>query len=358
MPTLEEALSGDGRKSPNAPIIIDRSTLERVAECPMQAKLTREGKAIESIEAVSGNEVHRVIAEAIAMRVESWTEPQELREYMDVQIMLSRPDLQPDAVDALKRYTYTLSRLICEHPDGQARDPDDLMRFDGGEGKRSGQLSVEFMKGTEDRGPVIITCGVDLLLAGPTPAQVKLVDWKTGRKRWTQDLVAESFQFGTFYPYLVMRNYPDVQFVDVEIHMPRLYDFTPPWRFTEKHMDAAHARIYRAVQQYLDDMSNPEHTPAWPARGKCEICDVVMDCPAANAIPSATAFKKSPEAYLRAFQAKLAQVAEMSSVLKGYVKEHGDLVFNGERGPVAFGVEAPKAKRFSPKIYTPGEAED
>ena len=207
------------------------------------------------------------------------------------------------------------------------------------------------MEATEDRGDVIVTCEVDLLMASASPEEAALHDWKSGRKRWTASTAKESFQFGTFYPWMVLRVYPQLQQVTTYVHMPRLYHHTNALIFKRSDMPAAEGRILSAVRWAMSD----EH-PAWPTSEKCELCPCTQACPRVNPKQLDMAKAPSPGSYLRDYIASKKRLAKMKKQLDAHVKKHGDIVVvDKEQGNVAYGTQAPKDARFSAKDYKPNE---
>ena len=123
MTQLSDLLSG---KTQLKPIIFDRTTLEQTASCPFMAHQISINGEIMGVPAEAGQESHDVISKAISARVVENGDFQWVRDTLESGMMMSRPDVQPEVVDALKRYTYTLAQLICY--DGEyERHPDDII---------------------------------------------------------------------------------------------------------------------------------------------------------------------------------------------------------------------------------------
>jgi hypothetical protein len=260
-----------------------------------------------------------------------------LRDQMEAEILKCRPDVQPDAIDGLKRYIYRFAQMLCYHGDVEPRHPDDMLHFDGGRDERSGQLGWQLKPG------IILTCEVDLLLAGRDPSEIHLHDWKTGHKHWTMGDIRSSFQFGTFYPWIVLSNYPNVQQCHVWTHMTRLCEQVTA-TFRREDMPQMEQRLRSAV-----DIYESKERPAWPQLGKCEHCPAVLICEAAEGKP-VEFFARSPDGYLSCYIAVKARAAEMKKTLDDHVRQNGDLKFDD----VCYGQEQKKApSRFSAATYKP-----
>lgn len=344
--TIEDAPAPSGP----APQIVDRSTAERWAECPAMAWHVENGRvSTSSLPADAGNEVHKILAAAVKARHMDAARPNELREMIDAAAAQSRSDVQPEVVTALRK-CWPIVQLICTHEDnGEIRSPDDLIRYDGGDGAHAGQIAADL---EIDGVKVRLTCEVDLLLATRSAKAVDLYDWKAGRTHWTATDVFGSFQF-QFYSYITLVNYPTVDTVSVSVFMPREGSATDPIDFKRRDMFAWENRIKSAVRLLLkwQSASGPTHVPAWPAPEKCSICPAAAKCPLAHQPAAEVAI--DPEAALKQLVALDAAADALRRQLTGVVRKLGrDLVF----GDLAFGTEKPreKAKRAETcSVYEP-----
>ena len=161
-----------------APVILDRSTAERWANCPHQAYHVGRGLVSNGgTDADVGSAVHEILARACHSRHADATPFPEVREFIDFAASESRPDLQPAVVDALRR-CYPIASLLCHLPNGTERHPEDLLRYDGGEGPHAGQLAGDLIeaKGDGSRGAVRLTAEVDLLMAGASSEELELYE--------------------------------------------------------------------------------------------------------------------------------------------------------------------------------------
>jgi len=331
------------------PVIIDRSTLERWGDCPHQAwHVERGGIFTGSIDADVGNEVHAILSRAVAARHEG--EPAgRIRDLIEELAMQARPDIQPRVLAAAGR-KWPLVSLICNHGYGPERAPEDILRFDGGPRGFEGQLAADILPEAEDcsRGPIRLTCEVDLLMATASPEELDLVDWKSGWRRWTAGDVLESFQFN-FYAWVILHNYPKVNTVRVRVWMTRDGEGTGVVSFRRQNMYQIGQRLLSAVHLYLQhrDAAAPENVTAWPAADKCSLCPAATRCVLVHAPEADVA--KDERAYLAQYVAIQAAADRMADVLAARVRKLGvDIEADG----MAFGTGAPTAARAKPcKLY-------
>lgn len=328
----------------------DRSTLERYATCPRMAhfvgrRLVSDG----SLDADIGNEVHRVLSKAVKARHMDHLGRAELANLIEVEAARSRPDIQPAVIDALRR-SYKISWLLCYHSDtSEGRAPEDIIRYDGGDGEFSGQLGADI---EVDGKPARLTCEVDLLMATASPRELELDDWKSGWKHWTGGLVEESFQF-QFYSYLIFRVFPSIERNSVKVFMTREGFGTSPVYFDrERDMANIAERIASAVRiarRYSSHVLTPGQIAAWPAPARCAICPAAIAC--ADAHKPAADLAKDPQGYLREYMIRSEAVAQMEKNLTAARRQRGsDYVFDG----LAFGTEKPPERKVAKRceFYT------
>lgn len=342
-----------------APIIHGRSELERWSSCPYQAMMIERGIVSNSNTLTEvGSAVHDIIAHAVKSRREDGTRFADLRAIIEELAMRSRPDMQPEVIASVRR-VWPIVDLICRNEDGTERHPDDIMRFDGGKDNHAGQLSAEIIPASSTAPATIITCELDLLLSTPSPKEVEIKDWKTGHAHWNASDVVNSFQFGAFYPYVVMRNYPDVDRVRVTIFMTRAKGCptTSPATFERSQMYAMEQRIKSAIDIY-DLHHGKDDAPALPTPEKCGNCPAATKCRLASE-PAADVARDPMKALhkLIVLEKAAAQLrAGLSKIVrKGIpgVRAPGELIF----GDVAFGAEKPVKYRVPTcKVYMIGEA--
>jgi len=339
------------------PIILGRSELERWANCPHAAwMLDHRQVSNESKLAAEGNECHDAIAAAVKARHEDAATIGRLREIVEETAAKSRPDIQPGVIDACRR-VYLILEHLCHKPYDTERAPEDILRYDGGDGQHSGQIAFDLLPAAEDgsRGPIRLTCELDLLLATPSAEEVEIDDWKSGYRHWTATDVFESFQF-QFYALAVFRKYPGVNRVKVRVFMPRKGASTSYVEFRRDQSYVIHARLLSAVELYLKHKgaTDASDVPALPLPEKCSICPAAIYCKLAHK-PECD-FKKDPAAYLAEYVATQEKADRMADVMAVAVRRDGsDIVGSG----FAFGVDKPPSKKAKPctlySIKTEGE---
>ena len=292
-------------------ITVDRSTLDRYATCPMQARLIEAGKGwLPTRPMAVGTAVHDAFSQAIQEHVDSRGV---LNQRDLVQVALDwltgiRPDLQPEAFQAARGAVWEWARLIL------SIHPDNLLRFDGGSGERSGQLAwdIEGLGCTP-------TAEVDLLYAGPSKVCLHECDYKSGRQNYTAAMVRASFQF-QLHAYLVLMNYQDVQALETVIWMTGTNRRTHPVEFTRKDLEWISPLVRSVCGEWKRWHEAPLDTvPAWPVVDKCSTCPVCTSCPAACVHESRT-ITELPD-LIAATAARLSTLEKLASAV---VDERGD----------------------------------
>lgn len=336
--TEQTLLDGFVDESPPDVPVLDRSTAERYAACPHQGWWLDHNPRLSGNDLTDvGNEVHAILSQVVKARHLDAVRPAELYELVKELAFKSRPDVQPQVIEATRR-AFPIVNLLCYHGEGE-RAPDDILRYDGGAGQHAGQLASDLAVGEQ---AVRLTAELDLLIAGASVEEVELTDWKSGWKHWTATAVRDSFQF-QFYALLVFLNYPGVNRVNVSIVMTRDGERTSPVTFDRaRHLYAIRARVISAARLFLQYHAarGPEDVDAWPSPAKCSTCDAATVCLRANLQTRELA--ADPEGYLRDYAAGVARVDQMKAALTTAVRVRGrDLNF----GDVAFGIEKPVARR-------------
>jgi len=309
--------------------VIDRSALELYAVCPAQARFAETGvvKAV-GREALVGAAVH----DALSRAVQTYVELQGQVRITDVAnevtwaLQESRPDVQPGAIASVRSSIWAWASFLNDI------HWTNILRFDGGSGVRSGQLSWDI-----DRLGVRATSEIDLLCATASPEVVQEFDWKTGHKYWTEQTVRESFQF-QMHAWLIFQNYPDVQCVRTSIWNTRVNRRTYAVEFTREKLADYQSRVMMALQyRHLNRNVAPEKAEVWPSADGCPICAARALCPAAD-----RDIKTEPPEMLRQLIAVEARGERLKEMLSAHVDATGeDVVCNG----AAFGTEKPKAAR-------------
>lgn len=357
------------------PVILDRSTIEAYASCPWKGWCIEHGVVHTGGPAAdAGNEVHDAIGQAVGEYALAGAKVTDLVEVMEAAALMSRPDVQPDAIDGLKRSIWNIAKYVCD------RHPLDILRYDGGptafddprSGEvidRSGQLSWDIMPATKTRGAVRLTSEVDLLAAGAAVDELAETDWKSGRTQWSATDVANSFQF-RMHAWLVFRNYPDAQRLFTRVWMTRmgqatgwvLFDRSVMAEFEGQALAAVQEResVCRAVAAAMGDsdagggskaaIERPATREqfvasvmrhggeAWPGVDKCGLCPAWWCCPAC--VRPVADMQADPSRYAADTSAMEQAVAERKKLLRSYVDEHGDI-----DGRVCFGLGAPRSPR-------------
>lgn len=337
------------------PPVIGRSELERWQSCPQQAAQVEGGHvSTGSIPATIGNEVHRILGEACKFRrVEAYT-AFDLRQWITSEAAKSRPDVQPDVIDAIRYSVWKFVEILTTRPDsGEERHPEDIMRFDSGDGDMSGQLSADLVM-SEDV-TIRVTGELDVLIATISPDELDLWDTKSGHAHHTATSVKSSFQFQV-YCWLIWRNYPKCQRVTVRVFMSMKNQITSAVSFDRSEYFNIEQRIKSSVEAYLKYKGMKlEDVPAWPELKKCTICDAVMVCPKAFE-PMAT----DPEQALRQLIVLQAKATRIKALLTIKVREDGELVYGaGTRDSVAFGTGKPKKARAAIcAVYKPSAMDE
>jgi hypothetical protein len=325
--------------------IIDRSTLEAYATCPAQAAW-RESGDVQSVGeiAVVGTACHDAISTTLRQYVDSQgvLSPREIRADLDLNAMESRPDVQPGVLRTLKYGTYLISEIIG------ATNWLDIISFDGGEGKRSGQLAFDF----ESLG-LRYTSEVDFLRATISPSVLEEWDWKTGRKKWTETDILDSFQFQSHW-FLVANTFRQrdsdepLEALDVRILNTLYGKCTYNARFTRDMLPAIKSRIQMAAQQwYLHRHKKPEDAETWPTREKCRICDAAAMCRICDS--DVRQIITDPGTYLETTMAIGEHYDARKTLLGGVVEKTGKDIVSEEGN--AYGFQKPTSTRKPAKSF-------
>lgn len=252
---------------------VDRSTAEDWLVCPRMAFLKQQEPQLPSVEMSIGIEVHHAISEAVISYLAEHgnMRPQELAETLRHNLLYTRPDLQKEAIDAAYNwFPFSWAKFICE------RSPLDIMRFDGGEGDKSGQLSrdIEVLNQT-----IRVTSEVDLLLATPSKQVVKEVDYKSGWTPYHWSVVHDTFQF-RLHAWLIFDNYPEVDEVEVSVWETRKNDRSPWVTFRRADTIGIEEQISMALRNFVihSDSTSADDVPAFPIDTKCSRCPFKQVC--------------------------------------------------------------------------------
>lgn len=324
---------------------LDRSELEAFSLCPASAVISQSKLYVEATDAMnSGQAVHDVISQAIAEWIETqgWiggdqghNQTRYLADWIRGQATMARPDVQPDVMDALKGSAYAIAEFIAE------LHPNNIMRFDGGTGRRSGQIGWNV--------PSIgrcITSELDLLVATPSKEVLDEHDWKSGQRRtWTAAEVRNSFQFG-LHAWLVLRNYPDVNTLNVTIWPTRNVKSRCSVQFFRNDLQALENRILTAAQYWAAYNGKPlETVPAWPSAEKCRLCSGAAFCP----LEPPQDVADDPAAYVGALVALGAKIDAMKEAAIAHVELTGRDIITDDG--LAFGFNKPIERKARAALY-------
>jgi hypothetical protein len=309
------------------PLLIDRSTLERWATCPQQAWLIEAGRAkTGNVDTASGQIVHDAIAdltaEVYAGRVKHKGEGADM---IRQSVLKCRPDIQLHALDAIAYSAWEIAEYLLFQASGEPRSPEDIMAFDGGPDGARGQLAID----VESAGQIVrLTCEVDLLMATASVEMAELTDYKTGHAVWSAEDVKSSFQFGTFYPYLVFSNYPDLTRLRVRIVNTRSNNVSPAVEFRrDKFIRPAWARIQSALElraKYAN--ADKSDVPTCPETSKCSQCDAIHHCKDAD--PDVAEIAGNATGQAKQLIVLEQRADKLKTALNAYVDKHGEIQIN------------------------------
>ncbi len=321
---------------------LDRSTIEVYSLCPFQGWAVETGAVdTNSAAAQAGTEVHAVIGEALDWYATNGHPP---RDYLEQEKFKMRPDVSAEALAGLRRAIYGIDKLIT------ARNPDDLLIYQGGVGDRSSQLAVEILPATMSAGAIYATSEVDLLLAGASALEVDEIDFKSGQTEWTAAKVRSSFQFN-LHALLIFARYPDCQAVNTSIYMTRFGRLTNPVAFTRGGCEPFNGLLLQALEYrrnalaVVADGGTPQ---AWPLPDKCGWCPAVAICPAA--FGQCGEVSADPVAFAKNTCVLELLVGQRKDLLRDHIEAHDELSITDGEG-FAYGKPDAKEKRPSAASY-------
>jgi hypothetical protein len=242
-------------------------------------------------------------------------------------------------IQRFKSGAWTIAQLICQQDNGEPRHPDDIKRYDGGEGDMGGQLAYDEVLGdTTYR----LTGEMDLLLATVSPSELELSDWKSGWTWWTASDVADSFQLGCFYPALIFRNYPTCERLRVRVVMPSYAEITSPIVIDRKQVYGINGRIQTALRIFHEhrNAATPDAVPCHPSNERCGLCNCRQMCRLVKR--TVTGLAETLEGRLEQLAATQAAADMLTESLTAHVRKSGQEI---EFGNLRFGTERPKKKK-------------
>jgi len=335
---------------------LDRSTLERYVTCPFMGKAVETGLVTDdSLFALSGSEAHDAYGAIVHEFVQGQNDSRQLADIGLIAARTSNPLVQPDVLEAVKPSLSKFAWLLVNREDGKIRNADDVLRYQGGENGRGGQLTVKIEPETGDS-VYLLTSEVDLLMAGYNERHLQETDWKSGRAKWCATDIRRSFQF-PFHAFLMFENYPDLMSLSVRVWMTRFGYATDYAEFRRDEMPDIRARVMRALVEREDAMS--KDVPAVnPFDEQCVWCpvagrygaDKVPLCPAIS--HEAEDVATDPKAFLAEYVAKQADLEKRKRLLYAYAKGHGPI----EAAGVVCGVKPPAKGRMG--VYAVGNSDE
>lgn len=260
----------------------------------------------------------------------------EMQEVMELALLESRPDVQPDAIDGLRRSMFAITDHIFGYD--HSIPPNRIHKFDGGEGERNGQISWDIPDLS-----VRLTSELDLLYETDVETVWVNMDWKTGHKIWTAAEAKGSFQF-QMHAWLVFKRYKKPQTLITRIWNTRKNVVARDVEFRREDLHQYDCRLRSAVEvwrQYRD--TAPEQCPTWPSIEKCTICDAADRCPVSGYS------LESPEECLGVVVALRAQLAAKEKRLTAVADKRGEDIRFGD---ACWGRQAPKEVKKAPaRLY-------
>lgn len=346
----------DPKKKPD-PIILDRSRLEQIANCPWQGYLMMlleiirakenneqifdweeklfakaDPELLDSLSELAaqsqasvlrevGTEIHKLIEKAFeACEGDLEAVPQ----WFVDNLPQVRPDYQPEVIRAARHVADMIANI---HLGGILYEK---------------QLDWVSDGPTEEHGGIFITQALDLLGQGLHHA-LHVGDWKTGNKQRTNSETWDSLQaqqsalliwkqpeyreVNTVYFWYWETRFGTKAFAHFERNEfhPRLPHLTQEVAFE--------ARIRESVQLFLNGSRE-----CWPEEKKCAYCDVISLCP--NAHMTAKEVADDPKGFVDNLVVMIEYVKRKKTALTKYLRGHGTVAGSS----VVFGKKAPSTK--------------
>lgn len=322
--------------------VLDRSTLERWANCPAQAKLIELHRPIEETQAMLvGTAIHDALSQTMDdyMGDPMGMSTGMVKEMLEQRMTQIRPDLQSDAVSTARYAAWSWAKYITEI------HPANILRYDGGQGDHSGQLAWDL--------PwlgIRVTSEVDLLFSGPSPEVIHEIDYKTGYTTYSVDSVADSFQF-QLHAALLLDAYPAVQAVDIRVWDIRRNQITYSTLFPRTKLAQYQERVLSACSAWKENQGPGIDAAAiWPESQKCGLCPVSQHCPRASSV------MQTPVGKLRQLIVIEAARDLLRKELTAAVKTSGKDICTPEGD--CFGLDKPKGTRPTYSLYGAKDKEE
>ena len=331
-----------------APVVevrLDRSTLENYALCPFMAHAIETGKVRDnSIFALSGTEAHDAMGSIVAeFEVGRSNNVADLAANALAVARTCNPLVQPDVLDAVRPSLYKFARFLFYREDGKRRNPADVLRHQGGEGDRGGQLTAKIEPATDPGKVYLLTSEVDLLLAGWNEKWLCEIDWKTGHGLYSPTSIRESFQF-QMHAWLLSEVYPGLEGVSVQVWNTRIGRATPWVNFTREDFRDFRARAMRCLIE-REEAFAVKTAGTNPFVDTCSCCPATGTCPSVYA-PSAE-LADAPDVFLAETVALQEVVEARKKALYAWCRKNGPLSAAG----VTCGERPPSSRKPSITIY-------
>lgn len=341
----------DNQPPPNE-VRLDRSLLESYANCPFQGHAIETGKVRDdSIFALSGTEAHDPMAAIVHEFVSGRTSTNELATEALAMAMNSNPLVQPDVLKAVRPSVYRFAWSLINGEDGRRRNPADVKRYQGGEGKHDSQLTARLGPLAEGDTEYLLTSEIDLLMAGWNEHWLCETDWKTGHTIYSATSIRESFQF-QMHAWLLSENYPGLEGVSIRVWNTRIGSATPWVDFRAQDFSDFRMRALRILAE-RERAYNPKEEPLFnPYVETCCNCAATAICPAV--IGEGKALAADPQAFLAETAARMADVAHRKKALYVYCRKNGELHAAG----LVCGEKAPSTRKPSMTIYEDKSSDD
>lgn len=329
--------------------LADRSTIENYGTCPAMAAAVRDGLVNNnSGAATGGEEIHKAFGAAVTAYLnadpQSYSIPNDIADEMASVLRSSRPDVQPDVMESARYTCWPWAKFIT------GLHPENILRYDGGEGARSGQLSYP-MEGLG----ITLTSELDFLMSTDSPVVLKEIDYKTGWKKYGIDEIAKRFQF-IVHAVLVLFNYPEIEALQIAVWEPRRGGMSYPVLFPRKRLDEYETLVRNVAGQFVQYRKTPfAECPTWPAEEKCSICPAAAICPAAGH-PAVDVASDAPGYLLQLYAIQQRADAMEKSLWAHREKTGQDII---AEGGICFGRDKPKKEVKPPKpLYTLKETKE
>ncbi len=360
---------------PMEPILADRSTLERVANCPYSQWLydliegivaeyrevpltSQQERAIDSAPSglcerirrsveeghdllavqgqlvEGGTEGHRVIEEAFKY---CGGDLEQIPSFIEEELPKTRPDIQPHVIRAARHIARELADLH--------------VRVLGVEIQIDHVLIPE-IPGT--RGAVVLTVCLDLLAEG-LGKSLHVYDWKMGWKKRSKQEAFDSFQAEDI-AYILWQQ-PAYTEVDV-IHFWFIESMHGTKTYTKFERDGMHSALPHLTQELAFNgrimqalrLWQTGCTDAWPEEKKCEWCDVIQFCKHANT--RAIDITSDPAAFVDRMIVLKQLLAKDKKTATAYIKKYDKIV-----GTVGVFEKTPPSTKFLTQVRLRKEGE-